>query len=125
QEIISGMREVPIIPSGQLDPPPGVEAFTVATVTYDGAQCRYRGPPTFEPGQTVRFDFINATPSPAYLLVDADEFGVGTVSPARGDNQGSSFVTMVADGHYSLFCSRDLPNRDDAASGPKLTVASS
>jgi basic membrane protein A len=123
QEIISGVRQVPIIPTGPLDPPAGVEAFTIATVTYDGAQCRYTGPQTFEPDQTVRFDLINTTPSPAYLLVEPDEIGVGTVSSARVDNQGSSFVTLVADGHYSLFCSHDSPGSNTAVAGPKLTVA--
>jgi len=125
QEIISGLREVPIVPTGPLDPPSGVEEFTITTVTYDGSQCRYQGPQTFQPGRTVRFDFINATPSRAYLFVDADPLGVGVASPARGNGENSGFVTMAADGRYAIFCSRDLGNLDGAEAGPILTAASS
>ena len=126
QEIVSGTRTVPIVPTGPLDPPPEVEEFTIVTVTYDGAQCRYQGPPTFEPGQAVRFDFVNSTPTDAYLFVDTDLFvGPAVYFPARGNSENSGFAIMAADGRYSILCNPDSGNFDNAIEGPILTAASS
>ncbi|MCZ6506323.1 MAG: BTAD domain-containing putative transcriptional regulator [Actinobacteria bacterium] len=123
QDIVSGRRTVPIAATGLLDPPPEVEDFTVATVTFDGARCVYEGGPTFLPGDVVRFDFINATPADANLIVYTDRSaGIALMFAARGNGENSGFVTMVANSHYSISCNPELRNFDPAVPGPSLTV---
>ncbi len=125
QDIISGRRPVPIAPTGLLDPPPEVEEFTVATVTFNGARCVSEGQLTYVPGEVVRFDFVNATPAAANLIVYTDLWaGVALMFPARGNGENSGFVTMAADGHYSIACNPELRNFDPAFPGPTLTVES-
>ena len=126
QEIVSGTRTVPIVPTGPLDPPPEVEEYTITTVTYDGAQCRYQGPPTFGPGQAVRFDFVNSTPAAAYLIIETDLFvGPALFFPARGNSQNSGFFIMAANGRYPILCSSDPGHFETAIEGPILTAPSS
>ncbi len=57
--------------------------------------------------------------------MDADPFDGGVTSPARGNGESPGYVTMGADGRYSIFCSPDLGNLDGAIAGPTLTVAGS
>ena len=126
QEIISGERLVPIAPTGPVGPPPEVEEFTVAVVTYDGARCHYDGPPAFPPGQAVRVDFVNATPTDAFVFVGSDVSFFPVLSfAARANGANSGFAQMAAGGAYSIFCMPELSNFDTAIEGALLTVASS
>jgi basic membrane protein A len=124
EKITSGTTRVPLAPTGRLDPPPEVEDFTITTVTYDGARCRYRGPPTFELGQTVRFDFVNATPTDAFLMVFEQSYFNGFEFPARSSDENSGFLTMGAGGRYTIRCGHEAGNFETAVKGSTLTVAS-
>ena len=123
EDIVSGATRVPLAPSGQLDAPPGVEGFTVANVSYDGARCRYQGPHTLQPGQTVRFDFVNTTPVDASLIVFDDGIFDGFDFPAGSSDQNSGYLTMAADGRYTIRCGPEVGNYDTAVEGPTLAVA--
>jgi len=117
---------VPIAPTGPVGPPPEVEEFTVAVVTYDGARCHYDGPPAFPPGQAVRVDFVNATPTDAFVFVGSDVSFFPVLSfAARANGANSGFAQMAAGGAYSIFCMPELFNFDTAIEGALLTVASS
>jgi basic membrane lipoprotein Med (substrate-binding protein (PBP1-ABC) superfamily) len=123
EDIVSGTRGVPVVPTGPVDPPPEVEEFVIATVTYDGTECRYQGPQTFRPGQTVRFDFANATQADAYLMVHTEAFD-GIDFGVRGSDENSGFLTMARDSRYTIRCGPERGNHDVAIEGSTLTVVS-
>ena len=62
-EITSGKRTVPRAPSGPLDPPSSVTVTQTATVTFDGADCRYQGPTDLVSSDVVHVRFTNESTS--------------------------------------------------------------
>jgi DNA-binding SARP family transcriptional activator len=121
QDIVSGTRGVPVVPTGPVDPPPEVEEFIIATVTYDGTECRYQGPQTFRPGQTVRFDFANATQAHAYLMVQTETFD-GINFGVRRSDENSGLFTIATDSRYTIRCGPEWGNYNVAIEGSTFTV---
>ncbi|HEY1280085.1 MAG TPA: BMP family ABC transporter substrate-binding protein, partial [Acidimicrobiales bacterium] len=122
-DIIEGRRTVPAVPTGPLDPPaPPMPRFTAATVTFDGASCRYDGPTSVSRGDVLRIDFANTTGADALLAMNNDDSSsVAVQIPARGGGQNRGYAYMVPGRHQVLCFSGVAPGASQVA-GPTLST---
>ncbi len=123
QGVASGSIAVPSVPTGALAAPPGIDTHTTATVTYDGGECTFDGPLRPEPGDVIRFDFVNTSAAEAWLVpVSPSAIGPAMI-PARAGAGNSGYVTMMADATYTLWCTPVLGDTSAAAVAASLNVS--
>jgi basic membrane protein A len=86
-EIASGARVVPHVPSGALDPPLDAASPVPIRVTWDGASCTVDAPPELHLGDMTRLDIANATSADAQVWARPPEVAfplVGVEVPPGG-----------------------------------------
>ena len=127
-EVANTPVTIPRAPTGDLLPPPGLVASDTVTLTWDGEACTYADSGAdFEPGTTVRVDFVNNTSEYWFFWTLHSERGiqVSTLVQPRARNAG--YITLQS-GTINFNCGseiRDKPRAEVATHtvvGQTLTV---
>jgi basic membrane lipoprotein Med (substrate-binding protein (PBP1-ABC) superfamily)/DNA-binding SARP family transcriptional activator len=126
-DIASGRVVVPVTPTGALAPPPQFEVDVVASVSFDGEQCRYDGPAALASSERVQIDVENRTDRDISVRFAAD-LGADGMFPtlmvatrASGTNVGYVVVDPIVP-TYQVQCVPNLGLGSTPVLGPTIAV---
>jgi basic membrane lipoprotein Med (substrate-binding protein (PBP1-ABC) superfamily)/DNA-binding SARP family transcriptional activator len=113
-EVAGGLVTIPRAPTGDVLPPPGLVAADTVTLTWDGENCIYTdGGVDFEPGTTVRVDFVNNTSEYWFFFTFQPQRGIqiSTLVQPRARNTG--YITLHS-GSIDFNCGSEIRDRPRA-----------